>query len=114
MTRITNTDQVLNLIRAELQKMDRTRRSKLKPGQVASQDHSRSPLERLFSAEAFHALSEEEQHRAFIRGIMTEAFGASYANDARFISIAGNIYEALTATDDGRNLIRKALASLNG
>lgn len=114
MTRITNTDQVINLIRAELQKMERTGSAKRRSGPAPGRDQSRSPLERLFSAPAFHALSEEERHRAFIRGIMTEAFGAALANDARFIAIAGSVYEAIRASPDGRDLINRALAQLGG
>lgn len=113
MTRITNSDQVLNLIRAELQKLERSRKSKVKPAAISSQDSSRSPLQRLSSAPAFHALSEEEQHRAFIRGIMTEAFGAALANDARFIALAGTVYETIRESEDGLDLLRRALAQIN-
>lgn len=113
MTRITNSDQVLNLIRAELRKAERSRKPGRASHPVAGDDLSKSPLERLFAAPAFHALSDEEKHRAFIRGIMTEAFGPGLANDARFIAIAGNVYETLAATPDGQDLLRRALAQLN-
>lgn len=113
MTRITNSDQVLNLIRAELQKMERSRKSKVRSAPVSGQDLSKSPLQRLFSAPAFHALSEEEQHRALIRGIMTEAFGPALANDARFIALAGTVYETIRESEDGRDMLRRALDRLN-
>ena len=112
MTRITNSDQVLSLIRAELQKMERSRGARRRTGASGTKETPGSPLERLFSSPAFHSLSEEERHRAFIRGIMTEAFGAGLANDARFIAIAGDVYEAISASPDGTGLIRSALARL--
>lgn len=112
MTRISQTDQALLLLRARLQEMGRTRRA---AGPVRKGADKAAPMtarERLVALGELDGLSEDDRHRLFVRSLMAEVFGVSLANDAKFLSVADDVYAVLSSNDEGRGLLRRALEQM--
>lgn len=109
MTRISQTDQALLLLRARLQEMSRTRRPAGPQKKHTGEPAPMSARERLVALGALDGLSEDERHRLFVRTLMTDVFGEALANDAKFLAVADEVYSVLAASDEGRGLMRRAL-----
>lgn len=110
MTRITNADQVLMLLRSHLQRAERSRRSS-KP--VGAETSRRTALERVQDIAAAQQSSEEDLHRALVAGILAEEFGPGFANDARFQDMVSTIIDIISRDDQSRDLFSKAIAQLS-
>lgn len=110
MTRITNVDQVLVLLRSHLDRTERSKRAR-KTGPVRKV--RRSPIQRVSELAASDHASEEDIHRALISGILTEELGAGFANDARFQDLVSDIMRTLTADEKSRALLRTAVSKLS-
>ncbi|WP_291198114.1 hypothetical protein [Hyphomonas sp.] len=112
MTRISQTDQALLLLRARLQEMGRTRRA---AGPVRKGTDKAAPMtarERLTALGELNGLSEEDRHRLFVRSLMTEVFGEPFANDAKFLAVADDVYAVLSTNDEGKGLLRRAIEQM--
>lgn len=113
MTRITNTDQVILLLRNQLQRMDKTGKKKVtKPG-VKKKEVERTPLRRVSAMNNEDGLSNEEIHRALISGILTEEFGTGFANDPAFQRLIDDVLNAINHSENGKNLLGGAMSQLN-
>jgi len=111
MTRITNADQVLILLRAHLERMRavaRTGKAEAAKGKPAPRQ---GPIERMQEL-TDTGLSEAQFERALISGLLTEEFGAGLANEPRFQQIIDEVTVAIRRDPDGQNLLRQAIANL--
>jgi len=108
MPRISQTDQALLLLRARLQEMARTRRTGSPDRKAAVKNAPMTARERLVALGELEGLSEEDRHRLFVRSLMTEVFGATFANDAKFLAVADDVYGVLSSNVEGRGLLRRA------
>lgn len=106
MTRISNTDQVLALLRAHL---ERTQRVK---GRRAAALHSPGPLARVHALAGAEDLTDAEIGRALIAGLLAEEFGAALAVDPSFQAIVDQVSRTIDRDEAGRALVRAAIAQL--
>lgn len=109
MTRITNAEHVLMLLRAQLERAQRPARKRAegrggKPG----------PLERVQQLASAEGLSEADVARALIAGLLTEEFGPELAVEPRFQSMVDEVRGLIERDEAGRALLRRAIAQLTG
>lgn len=109
MTKIGNVDQVLLLLREQLQRTGKGRQAARKAGAgpVAAR-----PLDRVRALAAMESLGEDDVRRAVIRGILTEEFGEGVGNDAALQAIVDDVLRIIDETPGGSELIGRAVAQL--
>lgn len=109
MTRIGNVDQVLLLLREQLQRAGKGRQAARK-----SRSGTAAPraLDRVRALAAMEALNDDELRRAVVRGILTEEFGEGVGNDAALQAIVDDVLRIIGATEGGPELIGRAVAQL--
>jgi hypothetical protein len=106
MTRITNVDQALLLLRAQLQ---RTQRSRGPAGTGKTTSNARSVLERVRTMAADGQTSMEDLKQALVTNILIEAFGSGAAEDSRFQNLVAKVMAAVTADDQAKALLDAVL-----
>ena len=113
MTRISQSDQVLHLLREQLQKLGR-----VKPGatgKAARKDgHTAPPLARAQAMGALDDMPEEEFRRTLVRALITQELSDGIANDSAFQAIADEVFRIISDTPDGRAQIDRAALQLRG
>jgi len=109
MTRIGNVDQVLLLLREQLQRAGKERQAarKSRAGPAAPR-----PLDRVRALAAMDSLNDDELRRAVVRGILTEEFGEGVGNDAALQAIIDDVVRIIGETPGGPDLIGRAVAQL--
>jgi hypothetical protein len=111
MTRISNADHVLVLLREQLQKIGKSRKERTARSGAVRGSTPR-PIARL---QAMGSLEEgEEFRRTLVRAILTEEMGEAMANDPSFQTVVDNVYRMISATPDGQELIDRAGRQLRG
>ena len=111
MTRISNADHVLILLREQLQRLGRTRKERSgRAGTV--QGSTPRPIARLQAMASQE--DSEEFRRTLVRAILTEEMGEAMANDPSFQAVVDNVYRMISATPDGQELIERAGRQLRG
>ena len=111
MTRITNADHVLLLLREQLQKIGRSRKER--PGRAGEvRGSTPRPIARLQAMGS--AEDGEEFRRSLVRAILTEEMGEAMANDPSFQAVVDNVYRMISDTPDGQALIDRAGRQLRG
>ena len=113
MTRITNSDHVLLLLREQLQKIGRTRSER--PSRAgAVRGSTPRPIARLQAMASLEEYAGEEFRRTLVRAILTEEMGEAMANDPSFQAVVDNVYRMISSTPDGQELIDRAGRQLRG
>jgi hypothetical protein len=111
MTRITNTDQVLLLLREQL-----TRLGKEPAGRRAAASRTREttpePLDRVRALAARDGISEDDLKRALVRGLLVGQLGEALAADPRFEAMSTEVIRIIGESDAGRDLLDRALQQL--
>jgi hypothetical protein len=109
MTRITNAEHVLALLRAQLERAQKARgshapasRQRLEPG---------GPLDRL-RAMGEGALSDDEAGHLLIAGLLSEEFGEAVSNDPNFRTLVEDVLGALRRDERGALLLAGAIEQL--
>lgn len=110
MTRITNADHVLILLRNHLERTDKGR-SKRRKGAETRPVQS-SPLERVERLAASDGLSELEIRRALISGLLAEEFGEDVINDPHFQQIVDDVVAILQRDPKAEALLQAACKHL--
>jgi hypothetical protein len=111
MTRITASDQVLMLLREQLQRISRDRAGRAgRAGTAARADGA--PVARLRALAGREGLNDEEFRRTFVRALLAEQLGERVALDPGFQSIADDVYRIVSEDEDARALIGRALEQL--
>jgi hypothetical protein len=113
MTRIGNVDQVLLLLREQLQRTGGTRKGARKSTDRTEKTGAR-PLDRVRALAALETLDEDEVRRAVVRGILTEEFGEDVGNDAALHAITADVVRIIGEMPGGRELLDRAVAQLSG
>lgn len=108
MTRITNADQVLMLLRIHL---ERAHRAERKPAKTPS--GRPGPLARVQQMTGAEGMSEADLARALIAGLLTEEFGAEFAVEPRFQALVEDVRQIIEHDDNGRALLRDAVTQLS-
>ncbi|OQW70374.1 MAG: hypothetical protein BVN33_17515 [Proteobacteria bacterium ST_bin13] len=112
MTRISNADQVLLLLREQLQRAGKTSGSKRKSQTDRAGPATVRPLERVRGLAALDTLNDDEVRRAIIRGILTEELGEAVGNDAAFQATIDNVVRIIGDAPGGSDLLNRAVAQL--
>ncbi|HWU94986.1 MAG TPA: hypothetical protein VN029_05270 [Sphingomonas sp.] len=112
MTRVGNVDQVLLLLREQLQRAGRTRGVTAKSRAREAEASTARPLDRVRALAALDTLEEEDLRRAVVRGLLAEQFGEAVGNDPALIAIVDQVSRIIGETAEGRELMDRALAQL--
>lgn len=113
MTRVSQADQVLLLLRERLQRMDRARAER--GGRAGGpRGATPRPLARLQAMPSLGELGDEEFRRTLVRAVLAEQLGDGIANDPSFQALTDEIFRIIAESDEGRTLIDRAAAQLRG
>jgi hypothetical protein len=112
MTSIGNVDQVLLLLREQLQRADRKRETQAKTRTGRAEQAGAGPLDRARALTALDRLGEDDARRAVVHGLLAEQFGEAVANDAAFQRVVDEVARIIGDAPGGSALIGRALAEL--
>lgn len=112
MTRVGNVDQVLLLLREQLQRAGRGRETGRKAAVDRTGRAAQRPLDRVRALAALDSLNEDDVRRAVVRGILTEELGEGVGNDAQLQAIVDDVIRIIGETPGGARLIDRAVAQL--
>jgi hypothetical protein len=109
MTRISNVDQVMLLLRQQLQRMSKSDRQQ-KSGNVSSTPQRREPaLGRIEEITRADELTEEDLARTLVGALLVDEFGEAVANDPKFQSLVREVHRIIASDADSKALLRDAL-----
>ena len=113
MTRINNTDQIMALLRHQLQRMAKPdgARKTAKPSS-ADKETTSSAVHRISALTRNENLSEEDFERAFIRALLIDELGEALAEDHRFDRIANQVHQMIAMDEKAGNLLTEAISQL--
>jgi hypothetical protein len=111
MTRITNADQVLMLLRSYLQRTEGVRRSR-KTEKTGQNGAAPTALQRVQTIATTADLPEEELERVLISGLFTEEFGSAIASDSKFQTMVDDVLRMIHSDPAGRRVLRQAVGQL--
>ena len=111
MTRISNADHVLLLLRNHLERMQKARgkRASVKRGDAGRQT---TPLQRLERLASVSDLSESDLQRGLIEAVLADEFGADVSNDARFHGVVSEVLSAISKDERASAMLRDACRTL--
>lgn len=112
MTRVGNVDQVLLLLREQLQRSGKARGASAKAPSARAESSSARPLDRVRALAALDTLEEEDLRRAVVRGLLAEQFGEAVGNDPAMIAIVDQVSRIIGEAAEGRDLMERAIAQL--
>jgi hypothetical protein len=113
LTKISNSDHVLMLLRAQLErakKAGRTGKANLKK----NTDIREGPVSRVRSLALYDNLSQDDLARALVSGLLLEHFGEEVVNAAKFQGLVDEIISQLGANAAGKELLDQAASELLG
>jgi len=112
MTRITNADHVLLLLRDHLERTQKTRRKR--PSATTESKARPTALERASQLAASGALSDEDIERTIVAGLLSEALGDGVANDAKFQQLVADVVGVLNRDEQAKQLLKQAAQQIVG
>ncbi|HYD86001.1 MAG TPA: hypothetical protein VEA80_00860 [Vitreimonas sp.] len=111
MTRVSNTDQVLILLRAQLQRAERQRRREAGSAS-AGRTAGAGPLRRLQALVGEGALSDEDLPRALVTALLAEDFGAGLVNESKFQELVDQVGDLIERDATCSALLRACVAAI--
>jgi len=112
MTRITNVDQVMLLLQSRLQSKKKTDKKHGEGNRVEKKELHQPPLSRVKNIVKDGVLSEEDIHKALVRGLLTQEFGSSIANDPAFHRIIEDVMGVIRKDESSKKLLQQAMRQL--
>ena len=112
MTRVTNSDQILILLRQQLQRMSgrsQTRKAARTDGNRGSEQ---SGVARLRALAQLDDLTSDDFERALIQGLLIEEFGEGFVNDPRFQKLVDQVLGIIASDQQSRKLLQGAKREL--
>lgn len=110
MTRISNVDQVMLLLRQQLQRMSKTdRQQKSGKTTAAAPQRREAALGRIEEITRADELSEDDLARTLVGALLVDEFGEAVANDPKFQSLIGEVHRIIAADADTKALLLEAL-----
>lgn len=110
MTRIGTTDQILLLLRDQLQRTERGRARTADP----QEGRPATPQQRIEALAAVKDLPDREFRRAFLRSLLSERLGEALVADPAFDAVTGEVLRMIEDSDEARALLDRAAAGLRG
>ncbi len=113
MTRISNVDQVLMLLREQLQRLGKSDRSrKTAGGGATATERRQSAAARIEAVMRVDTLSDEELGRTLVAALLVDEFGESAANDHKFRKLAEEVYRIIASDTEAKRLLGEALKAI--
>jgi hypothetical protein len=111
MTRISQSDHLLALLREQLRRVDRGRAGPVSP---TSRAGSATPpaRARMKALASLDSLEEEEVRRALVRALLTEQLGDGVAGDPGLQTIFDEVYRIISESSEGRALLERAAGQI--
>lgn len=115
MTRISNVDQVLMLLRQQLQRLDKSSRSRKGSATSASGPQRRPPAAgRVEAVLRSDELSDEDLARTLVTALLVDEFGEAAANDPAFQRMAGEVHRIVASDPQASRLLADAIRAVRG
>lgn len=115
MTRISNVDQVLMLLRQQLQRLDKSTRSRKGSASSASGPQRRpSAAGRVEAVLRTGDLSDEDLARTLVTALLVDEFGEAAANDPAFQHMAAEVHRIIASDPQAAGLLAEALKGVRG
>jgi hypothetical protein len=111
MTRVGNVDQVLLLIREQLQRSGRGRGAS-RAALGASAEPASGPIERMRALAMLDTLEERDLRRAVVHGLLADQLGEGVANAPELVAIIDRVIRTIEETPEGRALTDRAIGQL--
>ena len=113
MTRITNADHVLLLLRNHLERTQKERRKRAK-AETSGQKPASQPgaLQRVEHLASVDGLSDLEVKKALIAGILADEFGNQVTNDPQFVQVVDDVVKIIERDEDASALLRRAFQQI--
>ncbi len=112
MTRVSNVDQILVLIQAHLDRLEKTKKRPNADKARRAPHSSRPPLERVRALAAADGASQKELTRALVAALLSQEFGDERANDLQFQNLVDRVNDALLADEHAASLVANAIGQL--
>lgn len=106
MTRITNSEQVIAAVRAQLQRLAKRDKSTAASRTAKPDAKSMSTKQMVEALGAIEGLTEDDFTKGFVRAILTEEFGEKLANSPGFQGVIDRTAETLVTDLETRALLR--------
>ena len=108
MTRITNSEQVMAAVRAQLERMAKRNKAAAAGKTAKPEVNSMNARQMVETLSAIEGLSEEDFTRGFIRALLTEEFGEKIANSPEFQRVIDRTAKSMMADREVRRLLGTA------
>ncbi len=105
MTRITNSDQVIAAVRAQLQRMAKKGKADTTARTAKTRSKSMNTRQMVDALAAIEGLTEDDFTRGFVRALLTEEFGEKLANSPEFQSVIDRTSTSIMADAETRALL---------
>ena len=112
MTRVGNTEQILALVRNQLQRMAKRERTGKAREVRKPESRPLNPRERVQALSAIENLSGEDFAHGFVRALLSEEFGPEAANSPAFREVVEKTASAMQADPEVAQLIRRVREEL--
>jgi hypothetical protein len=110
-TKVSNSDHVLMLLRAQLERAKKAGRAgKAQPKKTT--DIREGPVSRVRSLALYDNLTQSDLARALVSGLLLEHFGEEIVNAAKFQALVDEIVSQLGANTAGKELLDQATVEL--
>lgn len=114
MTRITNSDQVLLLLRSHLERQSKIRKPDAKKAEQSNKTgHQSSPIDRTQSILSQSDLSDDKLSEILVTGLLSEEFGSGVASDPQFSGLVREVVQAIKDMDGGEALLAEAIRQIS-
>lgn len=107
MTRISNSEQVLALVRAQLQRMAKRESTATKTHTGKPGTRPLSQREMIDALNSIEGLSDDDFVRGFVRALLTEEFGERHANSPEFQSVVDRTASVIQTDRDARAMLKQ-------
>ena len=114
MTRISNSEAVLAVVRAQLQRMAKSRKSSAGAPASKAEAKTMSSRQMVDALAGIEGLAEEDFTRGFVLALLTEEFGEKVANSAEFQSVVDRTADALRGDAQVRVMLLKMRSGAGG
>ena len=109
MTRITQADQIMQLLRQQLQRLGPNGSAARTSRTGKSAPQRQSPLTRITALAALDNLSDDDLARALIRALLTEEFGETLANEPKVARIVDEVHRMIREDAETARLLTRSL-----
>lgn len=112
MTRITNSDQILAIIRNQLQRLSERSRAQGSGKATRKAPAVMTSPERLAALNAIDGLTDEEFARGLVRTLLEDAFGEKLGNSPGFLDLVDRTLAVMQADPQTAALLRQIRSEL--